>query len=199
MDSVTSRLIHIPVFLALLAVAADYDPRDGVCRLLSDSPSGSFRTRQEKPQAAVHPQRVPGAQEREKEMARAEFTRSFGGLQNVGYAMRNEHEARILRPDKLEKYAKTINKHARTLRGLLMLGELDEPIRESQEPIDTSKEFDLSIRRLARLIYTFAHNPVHQNRRVFDTDQARRALIDLETIIVLSKSLGNQAKGYTTE
>lgn len=199
MHSAISMLIYIPVYLALLAIAADYNPRSDSRRPPADSPSASFHAGQEKQRAAVHPQKVPGAQEREKELARAEFTRSFGALQNVGYALRNEHEERTLRPDKLEKYAKAINKHARTLRGLMMLGELDEPIRESRDPINTSKKFDLSIHQLARLIYTFAHNPIHQNHRVFDTDQARRALIDLETIIALSKSLGSQAKGYTTE
>lgn len=199
MHSASSLLIYIPACLTLMVAAMS----DGLEQMRAISFSvqpvrlSADVTGQPQPLRA-HPQKAPGL-DREKEQARAEFSRNFTGLQNTGYALRNEHEARTLKPDKLEKYARAINKHARNLRALVVLGELDEPVRESREPLDNSKKFDQSIHRLARLIYAFAHNPVHQNRRVFDTDQARRARIDLEQIIILSKSLGNQAKGYTTD
>jgi hypothetical protein len=173
-------LIHIPACLMMVVSAIVDNPR--ICW-----------------RVMAHPQKSSGTTEREKEVARAEFSRNFSSLQNVGYAMRNEHEARTLKPEKLKKYAKAVNKHARTLRGLVTFGELEEPIRESRERLDNPRKFDLSIHRLARLIYAFAHNPVHQNRRVFNTDQARRALVDLETIIMLSKALGSQADSYTIE
>jgi hypothetical protein len=179
MERNSCLLIHILVCLMIVS-AVTVDPRAMLC-------------------VVAHPQKSSSTTEREKEVARAEFSRNFSGLQNVGYAMRNEHEARTLKPEKLAKYAKTVNKHARTLRSMVAFGELEEPIRENRERLDNPRKFDLSIHRLARLIYTFAHNPVHQNRRVFNTDQARRALVDLETIIVLSKAIGSQAGGYTTE
>ncbi|HZS06298.1 MAG TPA: hypothetical protein VFD58_15765 [Blastocatellia bacterium] len=175
MHSACQILIHIPACLMLLAGVAD------CARPASPPPQSS------------------GTIERQKEMTRAEFTRNFSGLQNVGYALLREHEERKLNPDRLAKDVKAINRHAKNLRGLLVLGELKSPVQEGKEPLDTPHKYDQSIRRLARLIYTFAHNPVHQNRRVFDTEQAQRALVDLETIIQLSKAIESQARGYRAE
>lgn len=142
---------------------------------------------------------IPKSPERERQAASAEFKKNFSGLQNAGYKLLKEHEAGRLNPKELEKGVKTVNRHARTLREMMLLGELEEPIQESDDPINTPGKFDQSIRRLARLIYTFAHNPLHQERRVFDTVKARRALIDLETIIVLSKAIEGQARNYAAE
>lgn len=137
--------------------------------------------------------------ENEKKRTQAEFTRNFSGLQNVGYALLREHEAKQLKPEQLAKDIKKIHNHAKNLRAMVALGELQRPIQERKDPLDTPQKFDQSIRRLARLISTFAHNPVHKNRRVFDTDQAQQALVDLETIIVLTKTIESHAKNYRTE
>ncbi len=199
MHSTSSLLIYIPACLTLMAAAMSDDlAQMRVISVAAQPVRLSAEITSQRQPLRARPQKAHGL-DREKEQARAEFSRHFAGLQNTGYALRNEHEAHTLKPGKLEKYARAVNKHARTLRTLVVLGELDEPVRESREPLDNSKKFDQSIHQLARLIYSFAHNPVHQNHRVFDTDQARRARADLEHIIVLSKSLGKQAKGYTTD
>jgi hypothetical protein len=67
---------------------------------------------------------------------------------------------------------------------------------EVDKEIVTARKFDESIRKLATLISDFAHNPVHQNNKVFNTDQAERAQTDLLTIINLSKALENKSKAY---
>jgi hypothetical protein len=81
------------------------------------------------------------------------------------------------------------------LRTLIALGEMALEVEINKE-IDTAQEFDESIRKLSKLIWDFAHNPVHQNNKVFNTDQAERAQTDLLTIINLSKALENKSKGY---
>ena len=78
---------------------------------------------------------------------------------------------------------------------VLVLGEMASEVEINKE-IDTATEFDESIRKLATLISDFAHNPVHQSNKVFNTDQAERAQTDLLTIINLSKALENKSKGY---
>ncbi|MFN0122115.1 MAG: hypothetical protein ACKV2V_16605 [Blastocatellia bacterium] len=134
--------------------------------------------------------------EMERARNKAEFARNFGALQNIAYAMLREHEQGQLSAAKLGKNTGDIHKKARTLRGMMQLGELKAPVVENATALDTPGKFDLAIRRLSRLVYNFAHNPVHQNRRVFNTDQAQKALVDLETIILLSKVINGQAKNY---
>jgi ribosomal protein L29 len=201
MHSVCQILIHIPACLMLLAGIADYTQvaSERACSLLNFHHAGAHRARYNFRFTSSPQSGGSGTLERQKEVTRAEFTRNFGGLQQVGQALLREHEARKLSPEQLAKEVKAINRHAKNLRGLLVLGELKSPVQESREPLDTPRRYDQSIRRLARLIYTFAHNPVHQNRRVFDTAQAQRALVDLENIILLSKAIENQAKGYRAE
>ncbi|HEV2665609.1 MAG TPA: hypothetical protein VG324_11890, partial [Blastocatellia bacterium] len=77
----------------------------------------------------------------------------------------------------------------------IALGEMASEVEIDKE-IDTAREFDESIRKLASLISEFAHNPVHQSNKVFNTDQAERAQTDLLTIINLSKALENKSKDY---
>src|SRR5262249_40760487 len=106
-----------------------------------------------------------------------------------------DHEAAKLTSGKLAKNTKSINKCARALRALIAMGEMASEIAINRE-IDTAREFDEAIRKLASLIWDFAHNPVHQSNKVFDTGLAERAQTDLLTIINLSKALENKSKGY---
>ncbi len=134
--------------------------------------------------------------ERERAYAREQFTKSFRDLQLLGKGLLQDHEATRLTPGKLAKSARSINKRARTLRSLIALGEMAKVAPVNKE-INTAQEFDESIRKLASLIWDFAHNPVHQSNKVFNTGQAERAQTDLLTIINLSKALESKSGGYT--
>ena len=134
--------------------------------------------------------------ERERAYAREQFTKNFRDLQLLGKGLLRDHESARLTPGKLSKGVRSINKTARTLRSLIALGEMASEAPVNKE-IDTAREFDESIRKLAGLISDFAHNPVHQSNKVFNTDQAERAQTDLLTIINLSKALENKSKRYS--
>jgi len=135
--------------------------------------------------------------DRERAYAREQFTKNFRDLQLLGKGLLQDHEAARLTPGKLAKGVRAINKCARTLRSLIALGEMasEAPVKKE---IGTAREFDESIRMLASLISDFAHNPVHQSNKIFNTDQAGRAQTDLLTIIHLSKALENKSKRYST-
>ena len=135
--------------------------------------------------------------ERERAYVREQFTKNFRDLQLLGKGLLQDHEATKLTPRNLSKGVKAINKSARTLRSLIALGEMASEVPVNKE-IDTAREFDESIRQLVNLISEFAHNPVHQSNKVFDTDQAERAQTDLLTIINLSKALENKSRRYTS-
>jgi hypothetical protein len=134
--------------------------------------------------------------ERERAYAREQFTKNFRDLQLLGKGLVQDHEATRLTPNRLAKGARSINKCARTLRSLIALGEMASEVEVDKE-INTARKFDESIHKLATLISDFAHNPVHQSNKVFNTDQAERAQTDLLTIINLSKALENKSKGYS--
>jgi hypothetical protein len=144
------------------------------------------------------PMQTPDKQierERERAYAREQFTKNFRDLQLLGKGLLQDHETTRLTSGKLAKSVRSINKCAKTLRSLIALGEMASEVEIDKE-IDTAQEFDQSIRKLATLISDFAHNPVHQSNKVFNTDQAERAQTDLLTIINLSKALENKSKGY---
>src|SRR5262245_8593317 len=119
----------------------------------------------------VHPDQVQLQQksaeaERNRTYMRQEFQKNFKSLQEVGKELLKEHEAARLTSALLNKDAKSIQKCAKMLRSFLALGDMARPTEVNKE-IDTPREFDDSIRKLAQLIYNFAHNPVHQNSKVF--------------------------------
>ena len=134
--------------------------------------------------------------ERERAYVREQFTKNFRDLQVLGKGLLQDHEATRLTPGKLAKGVRAINRSARTLRALIALGEMASEAPVNKE-ISTAREFDDSIRKLAALISEFAHNPVHQSNKIFNTDQAERAQTDLLTIINLSKALENKSKSYS--
>jgi hypothetical protein len=144
---------------------------------------------------------MPGAQsstaerERERAAARQQFTENFRDIQLLGQGLLRDHEAGRLTSKRLAKATKSINKCARNLRSLLALGKLASEI-EINEEINTPLEFDEAIRKLARLISDFAHNPHHQSSKVLNTDQAAQAQTDLLTIINLSKVIEKKSKVY---
>jgi len=145
----------------------------------------------------ANPQGVPPQDlGRAKAAARQQFTKSFGDLQASSHALLREHEAGQLKPEMLSKRLKTIQKCAKSLRLLLQLGE-PEPLTEVNGAPSTPQAFDQSIRRLAAIISTFVHNPIHKNNKVFNMGDATRARTDLERIIALSKTIEGQARKYT--
>ena len=139
----------------------------------------------------------PLERERDRVYARQQFTNNFRDLQTISQNLLKEHEEKRLAPARLAKDIRSINKSAKVLRTLMALGGLAVPLKIDKE-INTAVEFDQSIRRLAKLIYNFAHNPIHQNSKVFNTDQAQQAQTDLLAIIDLSKAIENKARNYST-
>ena len=134
--------------------------------------------------------------DRDRALVRQLFNKSFRDIQVISQSLLREHEAGRLTSKRLAKDAKSINKAAKTLRSLMAFGELSKATEIDRE-IDTPAEFDGSIRKLANLIWGFAHSPIHQNTKVFNAEQAKRAQTDLLTIINLSKAIENKAKIYT--
>lgn len=148
--------------------------------------------------ARSNPQGVPPEDlSRAKAAARQEFKKSFAEIQESSRVLLQEHEASQLTPSRLSKHLKSIQKSAKSLRLLLQLGE-PEPLTEVNGLPRTPQAFDQSIRRLAAIISAFAHNPIHQNNKIFNAKDAARARTDLERIITLSKRIESQARKYTT-
>lgn len=133
--------------------------------------------------------------ERTRKQFREQFTKNFRDLQLNSQKLLKEHRNRRLTSRDLSRHVRSINKNAKTLRGLMALGDLAEKI-EIEKEIDTPEDFDESIRRLATLVREFVHNPIHQNSKVFNTDLAAQAQTDLLTIIDLSKILNELSRNY---
>ncbi|MFN0086905.1 MAG: hypothetical protein ACKVX9_16055 [Blastocatellia bacterium] len=148
------------------------------------------------PVKAVSAQSKSAEAERERAYARQNFQKNFKQIQIVSQKLLRDHEARLVTGERLGKDARSINKAARTLRALMALGKMAQEA-EINESIDTPEEFDESIRQLSKLIWDFAHNPIHQNSKVFNTNLARQAQSDLLSIINLSKTLSDKSKGYS--
>ncbi len=138
-------------------------------------------------------------QERNRAYVRQQFTQNFRDLQLLSQGLLRDHEAGRLTPKRLRKDASSINKCAKRLRSLMTLGDLASKSGKSREKeINTPQEYDESIRRLAKVIKDFAHNPAHQNSKVFDTELASQAQTDLLTVINLSKVIESRAMRYQT-
>lgn len=135
--------------------------------------------------------------ERERRAAREQFSQNFRELQLLGIDLLKAHEAGSLKPNRLTKDVKAIQKRARALRSLTVLGEPAVPVPPIEPDIKTPESFDRSIRHLAELIRDFANNPIHKNAKVFNTDQAAQAASDLVEIAELAKAIGTCARDYT--
>src|SRR5262249_4976589 len=108
-----------------------------------------------------------------------------------------EHIEGRLTPTELSKKAKAISRSAKTIRTLMALGELAQEPYTINERLNDTLAFDQSIKRLAKMIYDFAHSPVHQNSKVFNTVEVTKTQKDLLTIISLAKIIETQARKYT--
>lgn len=133
---------------------------------------------------------------RDRAYLRQEFQKTFKKLQVTSQELLKEHEAGRLTTDRLGKDARSIQKCAKTLRTLQALGDMARP-SQIENNLNTPQKFDSSIRRLSKLIYDYAHNPVHQSSKVFNTDLAEQAQTDLLAIINLSKLLDSKSKSYS--
>jgi hypothetical protein len=134
--------------------------------------------------------------DRARELARREFAKNFRDLQQIGYGLLREHEAGRLSAKRLAKDVRAIHKCAQALRRLMALGEQEVELAEKIKPPDTPKEFDLSIRRLVRSIYAFAHSPFHRNSKIFDMDEAARVQAELLTILDMTRAIESNARSY---
>lgn len=140
--------------------------------------------------------RQDAIKEQERRAVREQFRESFRDLQLLGIGLLKAHERRELKSGRLAKDAKSIQRRARTIRGLMVLGEPSSPPENFDKEMSTTGDFDRSIRKLAALIHSFAHNPIHKNTKVFNTDQAAKALSDLINIINLAKVIEDRAANY---
>jgi hypothetical protein len=139
----------------------------------------------------------PSERERERSYNRELFKKTFHDIQILGQNLLKDHEAGRITSGRLAKDVKAIHKCAKVIRSLTALGDLAKA-EVINKDIDTPKEYDESIRLLAKHIWDFAHNPVLQNTKVFNTDQAQQAQTNLEAIMDLSKAIESKAKGYVT-
>ncbi len=135
--------------------------------------------------------------ERSRRAAQAQFNENFRELQLIGIGLLKAHESGNLIPKRLARDAKGIQRRARALRGLLVLGEPGPRTTKIDPEMRSSEQFDRAIRLLAKLVSDFAHNPIHKNAKVFDTDQAAQAATDLITILDLAKVIERRARDYT--
>lgn len=133
--------------------------------------------------------------ERDKTYARQQFNKNFSELQVAAQKLLKEHEQNRLTSSRLASDTKAINKCAKTLRSLVVLGDQAIPLKVKKD-IETPQDFDKSIRDLAKHVWDFAHNPIHQNSKVFNTDLAEQAQTDLLAVIDISKAIENNAKKY---
>ncbi|MDX2033348.1 MAG: hypothetical protein SF339_21920 [Blastocatellia bacterium] len=148
------------------------------------------------PTAAVSSAQTRSAdRERERAYVRQSFQKNFKQIQLLSQKLLQDHETGLVTGERLGKDARSIHKAARALRSLMALGEMAQ-VKDVPRAIDTPQKFDESIRQLSKLIWDFAHNPIHQNSKVFNTNLARQAQTDLLSIINLSKALGDKSKGY---
>ncbi len=133
--------------------------------------------------------------EREKLYLRQQFARHFKSIQETSQSLIRAIEKKNLSANQLSREARLINRSAKSLRGMMALGELAKP-EPMKIGIESSRDFDQAIRQLAQLIHDFAHNPIHQNSKVFNTRLAARAQTDLLSIISLSKMIEEQSGRY---
>jgi hypothetical protein len=136
------------------------------------------------------------ARERARKATQLEFKENFRSIQLEGVELLKSHEDGSLKPDKLAKDVRAIQKHARSLRGLLALGPPATKPRPPAPELVTAEDFDKAIRALSQLVSDFAHNPIHQNPKVFDTDQAGNAAAELVAIVDLAKLIERRARDY---
>ncbi len=132
---------------------------------------------------------------RERAYAREQFARHFKSVQVRSQQLLRLHEKRTLSAKQLREEAGQIHKSARMLRQLIALGSLASKV-EQKIQFASPEEFEEAIRKLANLVWEFAHNPVHQNGKVFNTQQAAAAQTDLLSIIELSRALQREGSGY---
>lgn len=149
--------------------------------------------------AGIAPQINQGAsvaeRARERAYAKEQFARHFKSIQVRSQLLLRLHEKRTLSAKQLREEAGQINKSARMLRQLIALGSLATKV-EQKTQFATPEEFEEAIRKLGNLVWEFAHNPVHQNGKVFNTQQAAAAQTDLLSIIELSRALRREGSGY---
>jgi hypothetical protein len=132
---------------------------------------------------------------RERAYAREQFGRHFKSIQVRSQRLLRLHEEGSLSAKQLTEEAREIHKSARTLRQLIALGSLATKV-EQRAHFASPEEYGEGIRKLANLVWEFAHNPVHQNGKVFNTQQAAEAQTDLLSIIELSRALQRKGGGY---
>jgi hypothetical protein len=136
--------------------------------------------------------------ERQKAVNKQQFQQNFRNIQVSSQGLLRDHENGKLTVHQLNKSARSINRSSKTLRSLMALGELAEEPEPFEKELQGGASFDRAIRKLHQLIYDFAHSPVHQNTKVFNTKLAAKAQTQLLTIIELSKILVDRARDYTT-
>src|SRR5678816_2448927 len=101
-----------------------------------------------------------------------------------------------IRDRRLNRDSKAIQKKARALRSLMVLGNPQVKPLELPSKISSEKDFSKYVGWVSRIIYDFAHNPIHTNTKVFDTELATKAATDLVNINNMAKLLESNSAHY---
>jgi len=134
--------------------------------------------------------------ERERQARKESFKENFRELQLLGISLLKTHRSGELDAARLNRDSKAVQKRARALRGLMVLGNPEVKPIELPSRIKSPDEFSKFIGWASRMIYDFAHNPIHTNTKVFDTDLAAKAAGDLVNIVNLAKVLETSSIHY---
>ncbi len=150
------------------------------------------------PQAGATQQATElAANERARRATQQLFAENFRELQLLGIGLLKTHDEGSLLPQRLAKDARAIQRRARALRGLMVLGEPLARALQNDRQMRSPDEFDQAIRLLSQLVSDFAHNPIHRNSKVFNTNQAAQASADIVAIVDLAKVIERRARDYT--
>ena len=133
---------------------------------------------------------------RERQALRESFKENFRELQLLGINLLKLHRSGELDASRLNRDAKATQKRARALRSLMVLGNPDIKPLELPSKLRSEQDFSKFIGWMSRMIYDFAHSPIHTNAKVFDTELAAKAATDLVNITNMAKLLESSSANY---
>ena len=146
---------------------------------------------------AIHAQlRKSELDERERQALKVSFQENFRELQLLGINLLKSHRSGELDASRLNRDSKAIQKRARALRGLMVLGNPEVKPLELPSRIKSEQDFSKYVGWVSRIIYDFAHSPIHTNTKVFDTELATKAATDLVNIGIMAKLLESSSVHY---
>lgn len=146
---------------------------------------------------AIHAQlRKSELDARERQALKESFQENFRELQLLGINLLKSHRSGELDAARLNRDSKAIQKRARAIRSLMVLGNPEVKPVELPSKLKSEQDFSKYVGWVSRIIYDFAHSPIHTNTKVFDTELATKAATDLVNIGNMAKLLENSSVHY---